>query len=72
MAKRAGKDIAAVIRDRSEIDRAFALAFQDAVRRHRAAGVPLVMWKDEKIVHVDPFDVPLPGEPGEVELPGGD
>jgi hypothetical protein len=62
---RAGKDIAAVIRDRTEIDRAFVLAFGDAVRRHRAAGVPMAMWKDDHVVLMDPFDVPIPDENGE-------
>lgn len=56
------KDIAAVIRDRTAIDRAFGEAFADAVRRHRAGGVPMAMWRDSKVVLVDPFDVRLPGE----------
>jgi thymidylate kinase len=58
----AGKDIAAIIRDRKAIDEAFALAFADAVRRHRAGGVAMAMWKDGHVVLVDPFDVQLPGE----------
>jgi hypothetical protein len=68
---RAGKDITAVIRDGKEIDRAFALAFGDAVRRHRAAGVPMAMWKDEQVVLMDPFSVPIPGENSEAEPEGG-
>jgi hypothetical protein len=67
---RAGKDIASVIRDRTEIDRAFALAFGDAVRRHRAAGVPMAMWQDDHVVLMDPFDVPIPEEDGEADRNG--
>ena len=43
----------------------FAKADRAVILRHRAAGVPLVFWRDEKIVHVDPFTVPLPEIPGE-------
>jgi hypothetical protein len=63
-AKRAGKDIDAVIRDRTAIDEAFGLAFGDAVRRHRAGNVPLVLWRNDRIEHVDPWEIKLPGEPG--------
>ncbi|HEX8906092.1 MAG TPA: hypothetical protein VF771_14690 [Longimicrobiaceae bacterium] len=62
MAKRSRVDIGAVIRDRTAIDEAFALAFGDAVRRHRAAGVPMVFAEDDKTYFKDPFDVLLPGE----------
>lgn len=63
-AKRAGKDIAAVIRDRTAIEEAVRLAFGDAVRRHRAGNVPLVLWRNDRIEHVDPWEIKLPGEPG--------
>ena len=63
-AKRAGKDISAVIRDRTAIEDAMRLAFGDAVRRHRAGGVPMVLWRNDRIEHVDPWEIKLPGEPG--------
>jgi hypothetical protein len=44
------------------LDRAMDAAFYDAVRRHRAANVPLVMWVDGESKHVSPFEIPLPGE----------
>jgi len=35
-------------------------AFRKAVLDHRRAGVPMVFWKDGKIVHVPADQVPLP------------
>jgi hypothetical protein len=52
-------------RDGTAIDRVMDLAFQDAVRRHRAANVPMAMWEDGEVVHVSPFDIPLPDDPEE-------
>jgi hypothetical protein len=52
-------------RDGKAIDRVMDLAFQDAVRRHRAANVPMAMWEDGEVVHVSPFDIPLPDDPEE-------
>lgn len=59
---------AAIWPEASTLDRAMDAAFLDAVRRHRAANVPLVMWEDGEVRHVSPFEIPLPGE----EQPGGD
>jgi hypothetical protein len=66
------KDISALIRERTEVDRAVALAAQDAVRLHRRHNVPLVSWGDGKVVHIDPWKVPLPEDDGaEVRGYGG-
>jgi hypothetical protein len=46
--------------DGTAIDKALQQAFQEAVLRHRQAGVPMVFWKDGKITLVPPEDVPLP------------
>ncbi len=62
MAMRSPKDIGAIMRDGSAVDRAMAAAHADAVRRHRQANVPMVMWEDGRTVLVSPFDVRLPGE----------
>ncbi|MBV9109687.1 MAG: hypothetical protein JO306_09805 [Gemmatimonadetes bacterium] len=48
----------------NEIGDAFGLAFQDAVRRHQAGGVPMAMWRNDGVVLVDPWEIKLPGEPG--------
>ncbi|HET7228624.1 MAG TPA: hypothetical protein VFJ16_01345 [Longimicrobium sp.] len=60
MKRRSDKDIGALFRDGSAVDRAVALAAQDAVRLHRRHNVPLVSWADGRVVHVDPWTVPLP------------
>jgi hypothetical protein len=52
-------------RDGKAIDRVMDLAFHDAVRRHRAANVPMAMWEDGEVVQVSPFDIPLPDDPEE-------
>jgi hypothetical protein len=59
------KDIGALMREGTAVDRAVKLAFHDAVRRHRQANVPVVMRENGQVVLVSPFDVPLPeDEPG--------
>lgn len=52
-------------RDGTAVDEAMDLAFFDAVRRHRAANVPMSMWEDGRVVLVSPFDIPLPDDPAE-------
>lgn len=44
------------------LDRAMDAAFHEAVRRHRAANEPLVMWVNGESKHVSPFEILLPGE----------
>lgn len=51
--------------DDARMQRALDLAFHDAVRRHRAANVPVVMWQDGEVREVSPFDIPLPDDPVE-------
>jgi hypothetical protein len=46
------KDISAIFAKGTAIDRALAAAAWDAVRRHREAGVPLVLWRNGRIVRV--------------------
>lgn len=60
--------------DDALIQRALTRAFHDAVRRHRAANVPMVMWEDGEVREVSPFDIPLPDDPTEPPTrrsPGG-
>ena len=44
-------------------DAAIAESDRNVILRHRAAGVPLVLWRDGKVVHVDPNTVELPEVP---------
>lgn len=39
------------------IDEALRLGVIDAARRHLAAGVPMVIWRDGRIVHVPAIEV---------------
>lgn len=72
MNKRRAKDISALMRDRTAVDRAVMNAAQDAVRLHRRHNVPLVSWRDGQVVHVDPWSVRLPEDEGaEVRVYGG-
>jgi hypothetical protein len=48
-------DICAVIRDGTSIENALKEARSDAISHHQMTGVPLVEWRDGKVVHVDPF-----------------
>lgn len=53
MKARKQKDITAIFREGTLIDRALAAGVQEAIRRHRQAGVPMAMWRDGKTVWVD-------------------
>ncbi|HEX8246213.1 MAG TPA: hypothetical protein VF541_22065 [Longimicrobium sp.] len=64
MQQRTKVDISRMMREHVEIDAAVAEAFADAVRRHRAAGVPMVFSENGTTVLKDPFDVAIPGENG--------
>ena len=55
--QRSSKDIAQIFRDRVLIDEAMRLAFEDAIEDHRRTGVPMVFWKDGKIVHMTAEEV---------------
>ncbi len=55
------KDIGAIFREGTPIDRALAAAAREAVRRHRQAGVPMAIWRNGKTVWVDAAE--LEGKP---------
>jgi hypothetical protein len=48
--------------DGAKMDRAVRDGFADAIRLHRAVNLPMAIWKDEQVVLVSPFDIPLPGD----------
>lgn len=70
MNRERAKDISALMRERTAVDRAVMLAAHDAVRLHRRHNVPLVLWRDGRVAHVDPWTVPLPEDEG-AEVRGG-
>jgi hypothetical protein len=56
------RDVNALMQDGTAVDRAVEAAYYDAVRRHRAAGVPMAMWEDGQVRMVSAFDIVLPEE----------
>jgi hypothetical protein len=56
------KEKAATWPEGAALDGAMEAAFHDAVRRDRAANVPMVMWQGCEVRHVSPFDIPIPGD----------
>jgi hypothetical protein len=56
------RDIGAIMRDGAEVDRAMDRAFRSVVENHRRLGIPLVMWRDGRVVHVPAEEVRLPEE----------
>ncbi len=65
MSREPSKDIASIIEEGSAIDRAIVAARRRVIRRHRQAGVPLVIWRDGKVVEVPPESVDLPVDDSE-------
>jgi hypothetical protein len=59
------RDPAEVLRDGEAIDRAIVRAQREVVLRHRKLGLPLVIWRDGKVVEApaDTFDLPPDDEP---------
>ena len=47
-------DIAAIFREGTLIDRAMNLAVRDAIQLHKEKGVPLVVWREGKIMFIAP------------------
>ena len=60
MTERVEKDIGAIMRDGKEVDRAMDRAFRRVVERHRLLGLPLVMWRDGRVVRVPAESIRLP------------
>ena len=64
MIHRSTKDVGAIIRDGTAIDRAIERAGYAVVRRHRQLGVPLVIWQDGRVIEVSPESVRIPDDDG--------
>lgn len=56
------RDPAEVLRDGVAIDRAIVRAHRDVVLRHRKLGLPLVIWRDGKVVEVSADSIDLPSD----------
>lgn len=55
-------NIAERLADRARMDRAMRRAARDAAIRHKQAGVPLVVWRDGKVVEIPPEEIVIPPE----------
>jgi hypothetical protein len=52
------KDLDQVFRDGTAIQEAVGRAYRRAVKQHRQNGVPMIFWKDGKIVEVPADQLP--------------
>jgi hypothetical protein len=62
MSEKPKSRITELLRDGTVIDRAMRKAVRQALLRHRQAGVPIVEWRDGKIVVTPPEEIVLPPE----------
>jgi hypothetical protein len=60
MSQGSRRDPAEVLRDGEAIDRAIVRAHRDVVLRHRKLGLPLVIWRDGKVIEVSADSIDLP------------
>ena len=54
MMNREPKDIDKIFREGTLIDEAMNLAVRDAVQLHKEKGLPMVVWRDGKILWISP------------------
>ena len=59
MATEKTKDISKIFAEGTLIDRALRLAVREALRRHKEAGLPIVVWRRGKVVLVPPEKIPV-------------
>lgn len=59
MTTRTRTDPAAMLRDGPAIDRAMLEAQRRVVLRHRALGLPLVIWRDGHVTEVSPHTIEI-------------
>ena len=55
-------DIPAILKDRPRVQKALRDAVQKAIRTHKLMGVPIVVWKDGKVVEIPPDEIVLHDE----------
>lgn len=50
-------EIERILADDTAIDNALAEGVKDALRQHKAAGNPISIWQDGKVVWIQPEDI---------------
>ena len=56
---RSGKDIDRIFAEGTVIDDALAQGVQEALRRHKQAGLPIAVWRNGKTVWIPPEKIEL-------------
>ncbi len=56
-------DMQSILTDRISMEQAFRQARREAVRQHRMANLPMVVWRDGAIVWIPPDQLPDIEEP---------
>lgn len=54
------EDVEKIFREGTEVEQAIMAARRRIILEHRRLGVPLVIWRDGKVVEVSPDSVDLP------------
>jgi hypothetical protein len=57
---RRARDVGAILRDGDVIDRAIVAAHRRVILKHRQLNVPLVVWRDGKVMEIPASNVELP------------
>lgn len=52
------KDLDQVLADKAKVEGALRAAVLDALARHKKAGNPVAVWRDGKVVRLDPEAIP--------------
>jgi hypothetical protein len=50
------------VRDLRLVEEALALAVREALQRHKQAGNPIAVWRDGRVVWIEPEEIVLPPE----------
>lgn len=50
------------VRDLRLIEQALARAVREALQRHKQAGNPIAVWRDDRIAWIEPDKIPLPAQ----------
>ncbi len=53
------KEIDDIFREGTLIDKALMEGVREALIRHKQAGNPIVVWRDEKVVWLTPEEIPV-------------
>lgn len=56
-------DLDTILDDTARIEAALQRAVRDALRDHKRAGNPIAVWRDGKVVWLEPEQIQVPLEP---------